>query len=99
MSINSYDLGNLIRLSGIYTVVSSSALIDPTVVKLSTRDPAGTVVTYTYGVSTIVRDSTGTYHADINASLAGPWYYRWWSTGTGQAAVETRFDIREVRAA
>lgn len=96
---NSYDLGDLVRVSAPFTLVSSGAAVDPTVVKCSVRDPSGNVVTYVYLTdAALVRDSAGNYHLDVDADEAGTWCYRWWSTGTGQAAEENQFTVRPARA-
>ena len=93
-----YNLGDLVRVTCTFRTVASNALIDPTEVYLSVRDPSGTVTTYQYSVSGITKDSTGVYHRDIDVDDAGDWYYRWHSTGTGQAGRETKFIAREALA-
>lgn len=98
--INTHDLGDIVKVSATFTNPDNDdALLDPSVVKLSVKNPSGTVTTYTYldGV-VIVRDSVGLYHALIDADEAGTWYYRWWSTGTGQAAQEKQFNVNEAEA-
>lgn len=91
---NKHDLGDLVKVTGTFTDPDNSdAAIDPTVVKLSFRNPAGTVTTWTYGGGEITKVSTGVYTANIDANAAGRWYYRWWSTGTGQAAEEQSFQV------
>lgn len=90
---NSYDLGDLVRISGVFKDAAGEA-IDPTSVSFRLRDPAGTVTTYVYGVAAeLVKDSTGNYHIDVGASASGTWRYRWQSTGTGQAAEEGAFVV------
>lgn len=90
---NTYDLGDLVRCSGTFTD-ATSILVDPTVVKASIQNPAGTDTTYTYGTdAALVRDSAGAYHVDVSATSAGRWYYRLYSTGTGQASGEGYFDV------
>lgn len=99
MAYNTHDLGDLVRVSAPFTLVSSGAAVDPDVVKLTIKTPSGTVTTYIYGTDAeIVKDSTGNYHADISAGEAGTWHYRWWSTGNGQAAQEKRFEVRTAEA-
>jgi len=34
----------------------------------------------------------------INVNQAGFWFYRWWSTGFGQAAQEKEFKVRTAQA-
>lgn len=99
MAHNTHDLGDLVRVSGSFRDAILGGAIDPDVVKLSVRSPDGTVTTYTHGTDAeVVKDQVGEYHADINADQSGTCYYRWWSTGEGQAAEENRFVVREARA-
>lgn len=93
MSVNTYQLGDLVRCSGPFTNAAGTA-IDPTAVLFEVKDPAGTLTTYTYGTDAeLVRDSAGNYHVDVDANLPGTWYYRFYSTGTGQAADEASFIV------
>ena len=57
---------------------------------ITVKDSAGTETTSpTGGAGMIVQDDVGIYSADIDVtSEGGRWYYRWFSTGTGQAAEE-----------
>jgi len=90
---NIYDLGDLVRCAGTFTDASGN-LVDPTVVKAATQNPAGTDTIYQYGTdAALVRDSAGAYHLDVSATSAGRWYYRFYSTGTGQASGESYFDV------
>lgn len=97
--MNTYSLGDQVRTSVAFTQVSDSAAIDPDVVKMSFITPSGTVTTYVYGTDDeIVKSSTGNYYADISLTEKGTWYYRWFSTGTGQAATEERLEVETARA-
>lgn len=99
MAHNIHDLGDLVRVSAPFTLVSSGAAVDPDAVKLSVKNPSDEVTTYVYGTDAeIVKDSTGNYHADIDADETGTWHYRWWSTGNGQAAQEKLFEVRAAEA-
>lgn len=90
----SYDVGDLVRVSAVFTD-STGANVDPATVKVTYETPAGVSTTLTYLVDVaLVRDSAGHYHADIDANAAGTWRYRWFSTGAGQAAGETAFHVR-----
>lgn len=95
---NIHDYGDLVRVSVVFRRTSDTALVDPTAVKLTVKKPKGDLVTYTYGVATIAKDSTGNYHADISVDQSSIWYYRWWSTGTGQASEERQFEVRDAQA-
>jgi hypothetical protein len=96
VSINSYDKGDVIRLSAVFTNSAGTA-IDPAVVLFSFINPAGTQTTYTYGTDAeLVKDSTGNYHVDVDADTEGLFYYRFYSTGTGKAAAEGQLFIKET---
>lgn len=88
-----YDKGDLVKCSGAFTDSDGNA-IDPTAVVFKVKDPSGTVTTYTYGEDDeLVRDSAGNYHVNVDADEMGLWYYRFESTGTGQAADEGYFRV------
>lgn len=91
---NTYDVGDLVRVSAVFANSAGTA-IDPTVVTLQVKVPAGTTTTYTYLTDVaLVKDSPGHYHVDVNVTASGEWWYRWASTGTGQAAEESAFTVR-----
>jgi hypothetical protein len=94
------NLGDLVRVVGVFRATSTGAVQDPTVVKVSVRRPGGKVETWTYGDADalVAKDSTGTYHLDISANVPGRYYYRWWSTGTGQAGIEKFVDVLDAKA-
>lgn len=99
MPYNLHDLGDVIRVSATFIDGDTADAIDPEVVKLSIRTPAGAVTTYTYGVGgTVVKEMVGQYFANVDANQAGFWFYRWWSTGFGQAAKENEFKVRIAQA-
>ncbi len=99
MPFNIHDLGDVVRVSATFTDADTDSVIDPDVVKLSVRTPAGIVTTYTYGVGgNVVKEAVGQYYSVINANQAGFWFYRWWSTGFGQAAKENEFKVRIAQA-
>jgi len=90
---NGYQIGDLVRIAGIFTNAAGTA-VDPTAVLAKYKTPAGVITTLTYGVDVaLVRDSVGNYHVDINAASEGRWRYRFYSTGTGQAANEEDFIV------
>ena len=92
---NMYDIGDLVRVGTTFKN-SADTLIDPTAVYVKYRTPAGVTTTLTYGVdAALVRDSLGTYHADVSITETGTWHYRWYSTGTGQGSEEHYFEVRQ----
>jgi len=94
MSINTYDIGDVARVSAAFTDVNDAAA-DPSTVSLAFKDPSENVTTYIYGTDAeVVKDSTGNYHVDIALDEAGTWHYRWVSTGTGATAQEGELVVK-----
>lgn len=90
--LNTYDVGDLVRLSSAFVV--SSVATDPTTVTLALRKPSGTALSYTYGAAQITKDSVGNYHKDISVDDTGVWAYKWTGTGTCETVEEGRFLVR-----
>lgn len=90
---NVYLAGNKVRVSVAFTDANGAA-IDPTTVSLeySVLPAVATVVGYNPG--TVIRDSAGNYHFDIDTTaLLGVVTYEWISTGVGQAAASGQFAV------
>ena len=98
-SINSYDVGDLVRVTGTLTD-SASDEVDPTAITITVKEPDGTETDYVYGVDVeVVKSATGIYYMDVSATDAGYWWYRVQSTGTGQASGENSFHVKTSRFA
>jgi hypothetical protein len=94
-----FDLGDLVQVDADFTTQATGAVIDPTTVSVSVLDPDRKLTTYVYVTDVeVVKDATGSYYLRINANKAGRWYYRWFSTGTGQAAGERSFTVKKPEA-
>lgn len=88
-----YEKGDLVRCSAAFTDIDGN-YVDPSKVLFRFKDPAGTTTTYTYGADAeLVKDDTGRYHVDVDVDAEGVWFYRFESTGTGQAAGEDAFTV------
>lgn len=88
---NTHDKGDLVRCTGTFTDSDGDAQ-DPTAVYFQVMTPANETTTYTYGEDDeVVKASTGIYYVDVDANAEGKWRYRFYSTGTGQAAEEELF--------
>lgn len=99
MTVNTYDIGDLVKISATFTDENGTAT-DPTTLEAAFKSPSGTISTFTYGTDPeVVRDSAGVYHLDISITESGRYDYRWSSTGTGQAAEEGYFEVRQQRVA
>ena len=95
MATNYYEKGDLLRCSVTFTSTPSGADLDPTPHLFSYKTPAGVTTILTYGVDgALVKDSVGDYHVDLDANATGTWWFRWYSTGTGQSADEGAFNVR-----
>ena len=91
---NHYEIGNLIRVTGTFTDSDGNAH-DPTSVFCSVLEPDGTQTDYEHGVDPeITNSATGVYYLDQAVDQEGFWYYRWYATGTGEAADESYFRVR-----
>ncbi len=96
--MNTYDIGDIVRIANVFTTTATGAVLDPTTVSLVVLAPDGTETTYTYlGGNPITRDSQGTYHVDVAITQVGRYRYRWTSTGTGASAEEGAFEVRPRR--
>lgn len=88
--MNTYDIGNVSRLTGSFYNLSN-ALADPTTITLRVKDPNGAVTVYTGGDITHV--STGVYQYDLDLTLAGYYYYRFEGTGALVAAGDNQLFV------
>ena len=94
---NYYD-DQAVKLQATFTDEDGAAL-DPTAVYCIVKDPSGNIASYQYGVDAeLVKSDTGIYYVVVDADEVGVWFYRWYSTGTGQAAGEGRFDVETLTA-
>lgn len=92
---NEYTQGEVVRVTGTFTNAVGSA-VDPTTVRFSFKTPLGVTTTYLYGTDAqVVKSATGIYYVDVDADLSGVWRTRWKSTGTGKAAKESFFVVKE----
>lgn len=95
--MNVYEVGELVRCSGVFTNQAGSA-VDPSTVTFRVRKPDDTVTAYVYGTDEeVVKDATGNYHVDVSATTSGRWFYRWEGGGTGQSAGEKTFRVQASR--
>ena len=94
-TINSYARGQLVRARADFASAAGQA-VDPTTVMFRVMAPGGTVTSLTHGVDAgLVKDATGSYHADVDAATEGVWHYRWEGSGANQAAAESQFTVIE----
>ena len=82
----SYHVGDVVTIYGAWTDGDGVAT-DPADVFAKYSDPSGNITALEYGIDAeLVRDSAGNYHVDIDANDDGKWWYRFYSTGSGQAS-------------
>jgi hypothetical protein len=94
--MNEYDYGDKVRCRGEWTDVDGDYQ-DPTSVFFSYIKPnASSAVTFEYTVNDeLVKSGVGIYYVDLDADTVGDWWARMFSTGTGQAAYEWEFRVRD----
>lgn len=93
---NTYDVGDLVRVTGTFTDADGAAT-DPDVVRIKYQDPSGNDTTDLYGTNNTVKSATGVYYLDIDIDEAGTWYYRVegeTSAQVGQGAAESFFEAK-----
>jgi len=89
VSTKRYKVGQNVRLQTEFRD-DTGALYNPTTTTLKTEDPAGIEVSQ----ASIVNDSTGVFHKDVEATLPGTWQWRWLGDGpSGQKASDEGFYI------
>lgn len=88
--VNSYDIGNIVRLSAAFTDISGVPT-DPSTVTLTIRLPDLTVVTKVGG--DLTHPSTGSFYYDYTPPQSGTYYYRYAGTGVCTAAADASFII------
>lgn len=91
-----FDFGDLVRVSALFAD-SGGTELDPAVVQFQCiAEAIQLVTTLIYGTDAeLVRDSIGRYHVDIDSNeSSGTWTWRFYSSGSGQGAVEDQFYVR-----
>ncbi len=99
MANNAYTVGSVVRVTGTFKDINGT-LADPSTVVFKYKNPVTLVTTTLTYLSdgALVKDSTGTYHVDVDTSTsAGDWWVRWQSTGAAQGAVEGMFRANPTR--
>lgn len=94
---NQYDVGRVIRVSGSFATNTGYAF-DPTNVFVAVKTPARVTTIYQYGSGDSVKKSAvGAYYLDVDTTLPGLWYYRWYSTEV-KTSGQAYFKVRKVQA-
>lgn len=100
---DTFTTGNLVRCRGAFTTRALTAAeladfrtdgtlpagvgTDPTTVSFDYRVSGGATSTDAYPAN-IVKQATGSYYRDLDTNTDGEWEFRFYSTGTGQAAAD-----------
>jgi hypothetical protein len=89
-----YNHGDLVRLTAKFATLAGTP-IDPDEVFVQVKLPDNTIRELKFGADPeVVRDSAGVYHYDLSLDVPGQYFYRWYSTGMGQAADWSGFTVR-----
>lgn len=89
MSINTYDIGNEIRLAVEFTDPDTGEYVDPDTVVCHLRRLKSAETT-----PSVTKDDIGRYHALVEPDSPGEWSYRFDGSGGHTAARQHRFRIR-----
>jgi hypothetical protein len=94
MTINVYDVGDLVRVTAAF-VNAAGAAADPTSVTLRVIAPSGVETSYSSSASPseVFKSATGSYYADIDVTAHGDWHYRWEGTGAVQSSQAGQFAV------
>lgn len=85
--MSDYKQGNVATVRSAFTDGDTGNPVTPGAVHLTVLRPDGSVLHYENGVDPEINDEgLGVYTCDVDLDMAGLYKYRWWSTGTGQAA-------------
>lgn len=96
-TLNAHDVGDLVRITG-NLATAGGAAVDPGALVVVVLAPNGTRTTYTYGSDAFpVRTEAGAYYVDYTPTQAGEHYYKFASTGVGQAVDEGAFIVTPPR--
>lgn len=93
--MQTYDIGEVARVSVEFTDLATGAFVDPAVVKAKVRTPAGTITTYTHPTAEIIKDAVGKYRIDVFLTQPHEWRVRWEGRTTNRASEETSIVVRE----
>lgn len=92
MATNSYDVGNAVQCSAIFTSQAGVAT-DPTTVTLRVLPPSGPTQVFTLALGQVIKSSTGNFYYNFPTTIPGPHYYRYEGTGALIAAGDGSFIV------
>lgn len=93
--MNNYHVGDKVRCTGTFET-AAGVDTDPSAVFGKVKTPSGVETIYTYGVdAALVKQATGIYYMDVSCTESGTWHYKIYATGTGQAADENSFLVKD----
>jgi hypothetical protein len=95
--MNVYKSGQLVRTNAVFTNISGTPT-DPGTIVLKYKQGNGSTQTVTYPSSPIVRDTAGTYHADLDTTgWSGPGnrldLQEWTGTGAVQGINDDAYEV------
>lgn len=98
MPANSYDRGDMVRLTATFRDITG-AVVDPTTVQFAAVQPDKTVYTRSYGQALpndqLKKSGVGVYYIDFYCGQGGRYGYQWTGDGFAAAVAEGGFFVRD----
>lgn len=92
--VNRYDIGDVVTLTGTFTV--DDVLTDPTEIEVTILEPDGSVAgPFTLTAAEVVKESDGVFSFDFTPTQVGDHHYRIAGTGGAIGAEEGFFIVKE----
>jgi hypothetical protein len=89
-----YEIDTLVNLQATFTLADGVTPADPTTVTVYVRNPAGTLLTYTYAAGDVTRTSAGSYAYSLYCAASGKWSYKWQGAGAIEVtSPDTAFQV------
>lgn len=95
--MSTFDVGDVVKIAGAFTVAATGAAVDPGAVSLTVRTPDGVKTTYVYGTDeALVKSVPGSYYLNFTVTQPGRHSYRFASSVSAVAAEEGSFNVRRT---
>lgn len=89
-----FFIGEVVRVKAYFRNYETKVLVDPSTVTIKVVEPDKTISTFVYGTDAeLTKVASGIYSLEFPTTQSGVHFYRVESTGTGQSAMESHFEV------